>query len=168
MNAFSLYELNQHLRRVISFNLNEAIWIKAEIADVNFHKNNCYLSLVEKDDFQLKARADAAIWANSLQKIQLKIAENLLAQLLQKGSQVLILVQVEYQEQYGLKLAIQDIDLNFSLGKLEQNKIETWAKLEKAELTTKNKELILANLCKRIAVISSPEAAGYQDRKSVV
>ena len=72
-------------------------------------------------------------------------------------------MQVEYQEQYGLKLAIQDIDLNFSLGKLEQNKIETWAKLEKAELTTKNKELILANLCKRIAVISSPEAAGYQD-----
>jgi exodeoxyribonuclease VII large subunit len=163
MNQFSLYELNQHLRRVISFNLSEPLWIKAEIADVNFHKNSCYISLVERDDFQLKARADASIWANNLQKMQQKIDENILGQLLQKGSQVLILVLVEYQEQYGLRLSIQDIDLNFTLGKLEQDKIETWSKLDKAELINKNKSLFLPTVCKRIAVISSPEAAGYQD-----
>jgi len=163
MNYFSLYELNQHLRRVINFNLTEPLWIKAEIADANFHKNSCYISLVERDEFQLKARADAAIWANNLAKIQQKIPQETLSQLLQVGNQVLISVQVEYQEQYGLKLSVQDIDLSFTLGQLEQERIETWSKLQQAELVDKNKRLHLPAICQRIAIISSPDAAGYQD-----
>ena len=56
--TFSLFELNEHLKRVVAFNMRETVWINCEIADVGTSKGSVYISLVERNDFKISARAE--------------------------------------------------------------------------------------------------------------
>ena len=35
MKTYSLYELNEFVRRVVALNFNESIWVTAEIGQIN-------------------------------------------------------------------------------------------------------------------------------------
>lgn len=160
--TFSLFELNEHLKRVVAFNMRETLWINCEIADVGTSKGNVYISLVERNDFKISARAEGVIWGRSLDKITKKIGDSLWS-ILQVGRQVLLCVQVEFHEYFGMKLSIKDIDPTVTIGQLELKRLQTHKKLEAEQFTELNIQVPTNLVWQRIAVISSSTAAGLQD-----
>ncbi len=161
-NSFSLFELNEHLKRVIAYNLRDTLWINCEISDVGNSKGNVYISLVERDDLRIKAKADAVIWRRTMDQLNKKIGDSLWS-ILQVGRQVLISVQVEFHELYGMKLSIRDIDPSVTIGQLELKRMQVLKKLVAEQFTILNAKVPVPLVWQRIAVISSPKAAGLQD-----
>ena len=47
MEAHSLFELNEYLRRVVALNFQDALWVRCEIAQLDISREHYYLSLVE-------------------------------------------------------------------------------------------------------------------------
>ena len=164
MEAFSLFQLNEYIRRVIALNFREPIWIEAEIAQVKESRGNHYLELIEKEEDGEKviAQVSAAIWYRNFQFIKKKLGD-LVYDLLEDGTQVRLKCTVDFHERYGLKLLIQDIDPNYTFGKLELKRQEIINRLEDEGLLELNKALLIPTVIQRIAVISSSGAAGYQD-----
>jgi exodeoxyribonuclease VII large subunit len=82
-------------------------------------------------------------------------------------------VSVDFHLIYGLKLTLLDIDASFTLGNLELARQATIERLllecpdyvwrENELLHTFNQELVLPSVIQRIAVLSSQNAAGYED-----
>lgn len=160
--SFSLFELNEHLKRVVSFNMRNTIWVNCEIADIGRSKGNVYVSLVERSDLKIIARAEAVIWGRALEKINQKIGDSLWS-ILQVGRQVLLCIQVEFHEYFGMKFSIKDIDPTVTIGQLELKRLQTQKKLETEQFTGLNAQLPVRLVWQRIAVISSSKAAGLQD-----
>lgn len=79
------------------------------------------------------------------------------------GLKVLLLVSVEFHQQYSISLNIKDIDPNYTLGDLEKKKAEILERLQQEGVIDMNKELEIPPVIQRIAVISSETAAGYGD-----
>jgi exodeoxyribonuclease VII large subunit len=79
------------------------------------------------------------------------------------GLKVLLQVSVSFSEVYGYSLIVQDIDPEYTLGSIIQKRKEIWERLQREGVAEMNKELELPSLVQRIAVISSPTAAGYED-----
>ena len=79
------------------------------------------------------------------------------------GITVLVSVTVDFHETYGFGLFVNDIDPSYTLGEIARNRILVLKRLEEDGVLTLNKELYLAEPLNRVAVISSPTAAGYED-----
>ena len=165
--SLRLYQLNEYIRRVIALNFSESIWISCEIASYRESRGHAYLELIEKSDIddQIIAQASAAIWRTQLQNIFKKLGPEK-ESVLQAGKEILIKVKVEFNEKFGLKLIIEDIDLSFTLGKLALRRQEILQELNRLELLDKNSCIQLPLVLQRIAVISSENAAGWQDFKN--
>jgi exodeoxyribonuclease VII large subunit len=76
---------------------------------------------------------------------------------------ILVEVSVEFHELYGLSLNVKDIDPTYTLGELQRRRLEIIQRLKSRGLIDKNSQLPLPRPIQRIAVISSPTAAGYTD-----
>lgn len=162
--SLRLYQLNEYIRRVIALNFSESIWINCEIASYKESRGHAYLELIEKSEHSddIIAQASAAIWRTQLIQIRKKLGSEK-ESVLQAGKDILIKVKVDFSEKYGFKLIIEDIDLSFTLGKLALRRQEIMMELSKLNLLEKNKQLKLNKVLQRIAVISSENAAGWQD-----
>ena len=162
--SLRLYQLNEYIRRVIALNFSESIWINCEIASFKESRGHAYLELIEKSDFDdnIIAQASAVIWRTQLNIIYKKLGEDSIG-VLQAGKDVLIKVKVDFNEKYGLKLIIEDIDLSFTIGKLALKRQAILEELSKLKLIDKNKGIPLPKVFQRLAVISSPNAAGWGD-----
>lgn len=161
----SLYDLNKMLRQGIRELFPESLWVQAEIAECNENASgHCYLELVEKQegsDF-LRARAKAVIWSN----VWIFLREEFIQQTgssLQAGQKILILVKPDFHELYSLSLVVQDIDPAYTLGEWALRRRAILLRLEQEGILELNKELDWPRLPQRLAVISSPTAAGYED-----
>ncbi len=166
MESYSLYQLNEYIRRVIALNFREPLWIEAEISQAKNSRGNFYLELIEKDEEGdgIVAQTSAVIWYRNFKFIEKKLGD-IVHDLVQDGTQVRLKCKIDYHERYGLKLVVEDIDPNYTYGKLELKRQEIILKLEEEGLNELNKGLILPTVIQRIAVISSSGAAGYQDFK---
>ena len=82
---------------------------------------------------------------------------------LREGMLVLIQVQVNFSQLYGLSLVVNDIDPAFSLGEQEKQRRLTLERLEKEGLVDMQQGLEMSGLPYMIAVISAADAAGYRD-----
>ena len=164
MDSYSLKEVNEYIKQVISMNFDEAIWIDAEISQVKEVRGQVYLEFVQKDanSDKIIAKAQGIIWFKSLMFIRKKLGE-LLDSLLRQGIQVRFKAKPEFHEIYGLKFTLEDLDPSFTLGTMEINRQKIIERLKKEELLYKNKETSLPPVIKKIAVISSSKAAGLQD-----
>ncbi len=140
-------------------------WISAEISDIKVNgSGHCYMELVEKgeSDGVSKAQARAVIWRSSYTPIAARF-EQLSGERLARGVKILAKVLVNYHELYGLSLQITDIDPTYTIGEVERQRQMAIAKLKSDGSWDKNRELPLPMLTQRIAVVSSGQAAGYQD-----
>ncbi|MBK8564891.1 MAG: exodeoxyribonuclease VII large subunit [Saprospiraceae bacterium] len=162
--SHTLFEINEFIRRVITLNLPEPLWVRAELADVKVSRGHYYLDLVQKAEGsnEVIAQGQGVIWNKEYRKLQKKIGA-LLENLLQPGMEVLCFAKPEFHERYGMKLMVEDIDPAHTLGKLEIQRRETLAKLQKLGLLEKNGRLPMPVVLQRIAVLSSDKAAGFQD-----
>jgi exodeoxyribonuclease VII large subunit len=161
--AFSLFELNNIIKDAISYALPDTYWVMAEIADTKLNqKGHCYLELVEKADNRTIAQVKANIWAYEYRRLDLKF-RTATKESLKPGMKVLLLVAVTFHEVYGLSLNIRDIDPAYTMGEMALRKREVIERLIKEGLIGLNKSLVLPLVPQRVAVISSPTAAGYSD-----
>ncbi|GHV63669.1 exodeoxyribonuclease 7 large subunit [Bacteroidia bacterium] len=161
----SLFELNKQLGRIVKQNFADAVWVAAEIASIQENlSGHCYLELTDKsqDNEKTLAVAKATIWASTYGMLK-TLFMSVTGREMEKGMKILVLVNVTFHEIYGFSLNIKDIDPTFTIGDLERKKREIIERLEKEGVIDMNRGLEFPLLPKRIAVISSPTAAGYED-----
>jgi len=153
----------------------KTFWVVAEItshthkSDKNYH----HLELVEKDPAsrEILAKLHATAWGRGSQRIQ--AFELQTGQRFTNHIQVLVNVSVSYHAIFGLQLTINDVDVSFTLGALEQQRRATLERLVAENpdsisrigdrFVTRNNQLPLNRVLQRIAVISSADSAGWQD-----
>lgn len=164
MHHFTLEQLVARIRRSISVNFPEPVWLQAELSQVKQSRGHWYLELVQKEERtdQLSAQIGAVIWKSTAASIQKKRHSDL-DNLLIEGRQMLLEAEVDFHPVYGLKLTIRDIDTEFSEGLLAKQKAETIAKLVQSGSWEKNKSIQVPLVIRRIALISNESAAGYAD-----
>jgi len=161
--ALSLSQLNGLIKSAILDTLPDQYWVVAEIADLKLNqKGHCYLELVEKEGNAAIAQIKANIWAYEYRSIgnRFQKATN---EPLKQGMKILFLASLLFHEVYGLSLNIKDIDPTYTMGEMARKKKEVLDRLRREGLIDRNKALELPLVPQRIAVISSPTAAGYGD-----
>ena len=165
MTSLSLYQLNQLIKESLRQVIPTTIWLRAEIHSISTnYSGHCYLDLVEKSEFndQIIAKQRATIWASTYRFLVQKFHQATNSSI-QVGMKILVEVSVEFHELYGLSLNVKDIDPTYTLGELQRRRLEIIQRLKNRGLIDKNRQLPMPRLVQRIAVISSPTAAGYAD-----
>ena len=158
-----LLELQRRLKQGVELLFPSRIWVRAEVGAVKARNGgHCYLELSQSSETGLTAKVNAVIWASKYRFIA-PYFESVTGSPLQEGMVVLVEVQVNYSELYGLSLVINDIDPEYSLGVKEQERQKTIERLQKEGLMGLQKDLELSQLPYRLAVISAEDAAGYRD-----
>jgi exodeoxyribonuclease VII large subunit len=161
----SLFELNREIRLIVQSGFPQPVWVAAEISDMTVNRNgHCYLELIEKepDGDKILARSRATIWASAYRML-LPFFESATGQELMPGIKILVKADVEFHELYSISLNIRDIEPSYTIGELARKRQMIIRKLEEAGVFDMNKELEMPLVPQKIAVISSPTAAGYGD-----
>ena len=164
--TYQLSDLTNFLQRVMALNLPDPVWVAAELAQVNFSRGHCWLTLVEKDtadDDAVRASLEAVIWARQLKQIRQMHGVKLTAGLLQQGMSVRLRVTTKFHERFGLRLIVEEVDPTHTLGDLERRRQRTLEQLSLAGLLDRNAGLTLHPIPRRVAIISSETAAGLAD-----
>jgi exodeoxyribonuclease VII large subunit len=162
-SRISLSELNAIISNALATVLQPTYWVVAEIGEMRTHqRGHCYLELVEKEDDKLVAKTRATIWSSTYKLISQSF-EELTGSRLKAGMKVLLQLSVEYHALYGLSLNVKNLDANFTLGERARLRAETIQKLEEAGLLKLNKKFQLEVVPQRLAIITSPTAAGWGD-----
>ncbi|RZK36488.1 MAG: exodeoxyribonuclease VII large subunit, partial [Hymenobacter sp.] len=171
-----LSELSARVTRAIEDTFSyTSFWVIADITNHTYkvQKDYHYFELVEKAEGSnaLLARFSGSAWGTGSSRIA--EFERVTGQRFSGGLNVLVKVTVKYQAAYGLQLNLQDIDVSYTLGALEQQRQATITKLVRenpeyielvnGRLSTFNQKLILSKVIQKIAVISSSTSAGFQD-----
>ncbi|MBP8945685.1 MAG: exodeoxyribonuclease VII large subunit [Paludibacteraceae bacterium] len=165
MNHITLVELTEQIQETININFVQPVWVEAEISELRENPSgHCYLDLIEKEKSSdiLLARIKANCWA-PVYRILKPYFENTTGQPLRSGLKILISVTVDYHPLYGISLTIHDIEPSFTIGELALRRMEIIRQLEEEGIADMNKQLPFPLLPQRLAVISSPTAAGYGD-----
>ena len=162
---FSLRELQLAVRERLAEAFPLPVWVAAEISEMKVnYSGHCYLELVEKGGANgvPAAKASAVIWRSHYGPIASYFASKTGEQL-SVGMKVLVRVTLSYHELYGLSFQIQDIDPTYTVGDWEQQRQQTIARLREEGVWDMNRELDVPRVPQRVAVVSSANAAGYQD-----
>ena len=163
---FTLSELTGAVRDTLEATFPETYWVRAETSDVrvNAASGHCYLEFIEKNPKtnQLVAKARGSIWAKVFRMLK-PYFEMETGQTFTSGLKVLVKVTIEFHELYGFSLNVVDIDPTYTIGDMARKRQEIIRQLQADGVFTLNKELTFPDFPTRIAVITSPTAAGYED-----
>ena len=161
----TLSQLQSRIKDGINNCIPFPIWICAEVSEIKVnYSGHCYLELVEKGGKNQvpKAKVNAVIWKSSYFALSSYFSSSTGSDLA-IGMQVLVKVVVNYHELYGLSLVVSDIDPRYTLGDMEREKQKTIQQLKADGIYDMNQSLELPYKLQKIAVVSSRNAAGYQD-----
>lgn len=161
----TLVELQRRVREALTGEFPLPLWISAEISELKVnYSGHCYMELVEKggDNGVPLAQARAVVWRSAWPRIA-GYFEAEAGQRLAAGIRILARVAVNYHELYGFSLQILDIDPAYTLGDMERQRQQTIAQLQKDGVWDMNRETAMPAVVQRIAIVSSRNAAGYQD-----
>ena len=162
----TLSELQSLIKRGIDDAHPLPYWVTAEISELKVnYSGHCYLELVEKGgaNHVPKAKISAVIWRSTYGMIASYFGASTGGQTLCAGLKVLVKALVSYHELYGLSLQITDIDPSYTLGDMERQRRQTIEQLQRDGVFDMNRELPMPAVVQRLAVVSSRNAAGYQD-----
>lgn len=164
MESISLHELCSAINQTLEEQLAGTCWVRAEISSLSAKAGgHCYMELVDKDpNGGMRAKQKATCWANVWRMVSAYF-QTATGQAMSVGMQVLLEVTISFHPVYGLSLNVQNVEPSFTLGALAQQRQATIARLREEGMMELQKSLHLPTLVKRIAVVSSPDAAGYQD-----
>ncbi|MBO5706695.1 MAG: exodeoxyribonuclease VII large subunit, partial [Bacteroidaceae bacterium] len=162
MEKYSLKELCDWIQEIVENNLPNRYWVCAEIASMSV-RGHCYMELVEKaENGILAAKVRATCWSNVYHLLSAYFLQET-GQSLHTGLQVMLEVSVEYHAVYGLSLNVWNIDPTYTLGDLAKQRQATIQQLTEDGVMDLQKALQIPSLPRRVAVISSADAAGYGD-----
>lgn len=171
-----LSQLNQMIQSAINGVFREQTYaVIAETSGIKKYdgKRQCYLTLVEKSDQSndIVASIQAKIWGNCYHTI--RNFEDITGQAFKDNIEVLFKVRVHYHINYGLTVLIEEIDCNYTIGKLALSRQAVLQRLldqnpdavqvVNGEFVTRNRKLNFPPVIQRLALISSAQADGYND-----
>jgi exodeoxyribonuclease VII large subunit len=165
MEFLTLSQLNTLISEELKNAFPETYWIVAETSDVRYNNNgHCYLEFIEKKESTatIIAKARGYIWSSTFQLLK-PYFEQQTGQSFISGLKVLVKVSVDFHPLYGYGLNICDIDPAYTLGDMQRVRQQILNQLKKEGVLTLNKELKMPLIPQRLAIISSPTAAGYED-----
>lgn len=165
MNSITLSELNDRIQETLKLNFATPVWIRAEISELRENTNgHCYLELIEKDaeTDSLLAKTKATVWSSTYRMLK-PYFESSTGQTLRAGLNVLVAVTVEFHGVYGFSLNVRDIDPTFTIGEMAARRLKIIRQLEEDGIVDMNKQLDFPQRPQRLAIISSPTAAGFGD-----
>ncbi|MXN91711.1 exodeoxyribonuclease VII large subunit [Flavobacterium sp. Sd200] len=149
-------------------------WVIADVSNHSFKAEKGYhnFELVEKDtaSSDVIARVAAKAWGNGTRSIT--AFEEKTGQKFKSNIHVLVLVTVEYHPVFGISANLLDIDTNFTLGVLEQQRHATLQRLVtenefireiNGQYSTTNKQLPLGRVIQNVALLTSSISAGAED-----
>src|SRR5579871_1058832 len=158
----TLSQLNRHIRSVIEDWLCDEYWVVAEVAEISPRaRRHCYLQLVEKAEDEVIAQARATIW--SARTFLLDEFEAVTGETLKAGMEVLLRVRVRFHEVYGLSLDVTSLNPVYTLGGMARRKREVLERLAGEGLLASNKSVPFPCVPQRVALVTSPTAAGLGD-----
>lgn len=163
--VLTISKLNDQISKVLLETFHDPVWVTAEINHISLNRSgHCYLELIDKNENSdnITAQARGTIWANTFRMLK-PYFEQTTGQAFTEGIKVLIKTKVNFHKLYGLSLNILDIDPSYTLGDLARKRKEILNKLEATGMMELNKSHTLPVAIKKIAVISSESAAGYED-----
>ena len=160
MEALTLTELCLLIGEALDNSLAPSYWVQAEISSLSTKGGHMYLELIDGKTAKMRATC----WAGTQEMLNAYF-ESETGQRLQAGMKVLVEAEVQYHPVYGLSLSIIGIDPAYTIGDIAQQRQKTIAQLQADGLLDAQQLLPLPTLIRRIAVISSPNAAGYEDFK---
>lgn len=161
----SLFQLQTLVKSVLERELPLSHWVTAEIGELKVNQSgHCYLELVEKGGANQvpRARANAVIWRGTYGTLR-SYFTSATGRELERGMNVLLKMSVTYHELYGLSFVVSDIDPLYTLGDMERQRQETIDRLRAEGVFDMNRSLGLPFIVQSVAVVSSRNAAGYQD-----
>ena len=162
--TLTLYELNSLVASVIDIDLPDEYWVEAELSEAREVRGHCYMELVEKEEFANTpmARASAKCWASRWAVLRPKF-ERVTGQRLHAGMKLMLRVRAQFHAAYGFSWIVSDINPEYTMGDLARRRQEIIRQLKAAGVFDLQKDLRLPMFAQRVAVISSPGAAGYGD-----
>ena len=161
----TLLDLQAKIGKAIESSVSGRYWIKAETGEVKVNTSgHCYVDLIDREDENsgISARVSAIIWSSTFKMVK-SYFETTTGRSFERGLKILVNVQVQYSALYGLSLIITDIDPSFTVGEQEMLRLKTIKRLQDEGMMEMNSSLEMAELPRKIAVISSETAAGYRD-----
>ena len=164
----SLFELLNNVKSELKTAFAAPVWVVAEIIELNLNRmGHCYLELAEKDQLtdRMIAKTKATIWAGVYARLA-PYFESVTGEQLRVGMKVLVRVTVEMHEVYSFSLNVLDIDAQYTLGDIAQQRARIIEQLTDDGVIDMNKQLELPLVVQRVAVISSDSAAGWGDFKN--
>lgn len=163
--ALSLSDLLNKVKTTLQASFVQAQWLIAEVASVQQRNGHYYLELTQTDaQGRQLAKTRAMIWSRTAQNILAEFKQNT-GKSIESGQKLLMLVNVNFHEQYGFSLQIEDIDASFSLGEMERALAELRETLRREKRLDANKKFKIPNDFFRVAVLAPPKAAGLGDFK---
>lgn len=162
--AINLLQLQQMLQQAVAASpAGRGLWVTAELSDVRQSGGHCYMELLEKDARGATvAKLRAAVWANRLPYLRQKFIAAT-GRDIAAGIKVMLAGAVTHHPVYGLSFIVSDIDPSYTMGDMERLRREILERLHKEGVLGFNRSLQLATAPQKIAVISSPGAAGWGD-----
>ncbi|NML64799.1 exodeoxyribonuclease VII large subunit [Hymenobacter sp. RP-2-7] len=165
----SLGALLAQVRAALHHRFPDSYWVVAEVAEMSRPRHaggHCYLTLTEPageaEGLGLAAQARATLWGSRYQQLAPAFAEAT-GQELRPGLRLLLRVKVTFHEQYGFSLDVLALDPSYTVGELARQRLATLRQLQEKNLLERQRGLALPLAPQRLAVISSPTAAGFQD-----
>uniref|UniRef100_UPI004055CEFD exodeoxyribonuclease VII large subunit n=1 Tax=Alistipes sp. TaxID=1872444 RepID=UPI004055CEFD len=161
----TLSALQEQVKMALSQHFALPVWVMVEVAELKVnYSGHCYLELVEKGerDGLAKAQARGVIWRTHYAQLSTRFSRET-GRPLSAGIRLLVKATVNYHELYGFSLQITDIDTSYTLGEMERRRQATIAQLQKEGVWEMNHLVQMPPVVQRIAVLSSRQAAGWQD-----
>ena len=159
----NLLELNTLVQRAVQTALPATYWLTAELAGWSV-RGHAYGELVQKDQTgRTVAQARCNCWQTTYHALAQKFYQATGGQL-RAGMQVMLQVRATFHPQYGFAYNVLDIDPAYTLGDAARRRQEILRELERQGIMRCNQtNNPLPAIVQRIAVVSSPTAAGYGD-----
>jgi exodeoxyribonuclease VII large subunit len=165
----SLGALLAQVRTALHHRFPDSYWVVAEVAEMTRPRHaggHCYLTLTEPaagaEALGFTAQARATLWGSRYAQLAPAFAEAT-GQELRPGLRLLLRVKVTFHEQYGFSLDVLALDPSYTVGELARQRLATLRRLQEKDLLERQQTLALPLGPQRLAVISSPTAAGFQD-----
>ena len=162
----TLSEYLSAVKEIIQLAFDDAVWVKAEIRNLNIKGGHYYVELAEKEQEsdRVIASCKATIWKFTANKVVGKFERESGIEL-SRDLNVLVKVRAKFDPQYGFSVNIEEIDSSFTLGDLARRYQQILEKLTSEGLIHKNRNLPAPFDIQHVLVIAPENAAGLGDFK---
>ena len=166
---FTLGEFAASIQRAFGKFYSANYWLKAEISKLNFfpRSGHCYPELSESSNGNLTAAFTGFIHKDIYKKLNAKFIDTV-GEPLHDGMKVTVQCTAHYSCTRGIRLTINDIDIDSILGEQARRRQDTIEQLKSEGIFAQNKTVPLPRIIKNIAIISVETGKGYADFMSII